>query len=67
MLTRFYCWLFGHKFWLKVYSKKKADTRSYVIDPPILFYRYEKQPFCLRCENEVISSPPPSESTEKTP
>ena len=66
MLTRLYCWLFGHKFWTKVYSKRKTDTRSYVIDPPLLFYRYEKQPFCLRCESEATSDPSPSKSIEET-
>ena len=66
MLTRFYCWLFGHNFWAKVYSGKKTGTRDSITGQPVLFYKYQKQPFCLRCESKAISDPSPTKSIEET-
>lgn len=52
MLTRLWCWLFGHKFW------EQAATGNYIeVTDPVTYttvkkalYRWELQSHCVRCE-----------------
>lgn len=54
MIPRLICYLFGHKFVLKAfYSEKRIEGDAF--GRTGLFYRYEQQKHCPRC-NEVNPS-----------
>ena len=52
MLTKFYCWLFGHRFWAKTYSNAQTGQHHPLTGEPGLFWTYEKLSFCEVCGYE---------------
>lgn len=65
MLTKLYCWLFGHRFWTKAYTNELTGTKHPITGELGHFYRHEKMPFCLRCESEAAPSSSSSKSTKE--
>lgn len=51
MLTRLWCWLFGHKRYEKAFTGQYFDTYDALTRQPIkgTLYQWQRSPFCLRC------------------
>jgi hypothetical protein len=47
MLSRLWCWLFGHKFWCKAYTGGSGIED--LMGREIMYYRWERQKFCACC------------------
>lgn len=53
MLTRFICWLLGHRYWAKAFTGQSVRVkRALGYEEDVGVYVWEKQKFCLRCGKE---------------
>lgn len=51
MLSKLWCFLFGHTFWAKAHVRFTDEKDTF--GRPISTYRWEKQKFCLVCEKDA--------------
>jgi len=52
MLTRFMCWMVGHKVWVQAFTDIPTGKTNPFTNEPGFFYNYTKLPFCQRCGHE---------------
>jgi hypothetical protein len=54
MLAKLWCWLFSHKFRQKAVTQITDKKETHPItgaEDFIKLYRWEQQPYCLRCNH----------------
>jgi len=53
MIKKLICLLFGHKNIHKAYTGNKMDVNNGFINTEVMFFKYIKTPFCIRCGKNI--------------